>query len=148
MTICHASNGARDSMRNRSETIRKWASLDTGSTKAERRLVFALVDNGSADEAVKEAETALQRLPEDKRTTDPLYWSLASAELKSSTPEKGVATYKDILNSTTIDLTDRNNAAYELSESGKGLDLAESTERGMLDKAAAQSVDWTLKDSR
>ena len=128
------------------ETLRKWTSLDTGSTKGELRLIYALTDDGSADDAVKEAETALQRVPEEKRTKDPLYWSLGWAQLKSATPDKGVATYKAILNSTD-DLNDMNNIAYELSEVGQGLDLAESTEHSMLDKAAAQSANWTLQDS-
>ncbi|MBB5342100.1 DUF3857 domain-containing protein [Tunturibacter empetritectus] len=128
------------------ETLKSWASVDKSNSMPSVRLVQVLLEQKNAKEAVSEAESAIAKLPADKKNDGALQLELGRAELRAGMKDKGRVTLLALMRSTEDPLM-MNNSAYELADAGLELEAADAATRTALDKMAEESRAWTLDES-
>ncbi len=133
--------------RNEAEkTLQQWAFVEENNPAPSARLVSMLLEDKDAAAAVKAAESAIARLPEDKKKDETLQLQLGKAQLMAGMKEKGRATLLAVLQ-TTQSPEMMNDSAYELSDAHMELPLAEATTRTALTKISEESKTWTLDEN-
>jgi len=128
------------------ETFKNWEAAQPGNTTPTVRLVSLLCKDNEAREAVSVAESAIARLPDDKKNDEALHLALGNAQLKAGMKEQADGTLLALMQSTT-DPAMMNNTAYELADAGLELQAAEAVTRTALGKMEDESKTWTLDEN-
>ena len=128
------------------ETLQKWTTVQPSSPMPSAWLVSLLLEENRTEEAVSEAESAIARLPEEKKKDEKLQAALGQAQLKAGMKGKGRITLLALMQSTT-DPGMMNSAAYELADAGLELQAAEAATRNALEKMGEESKTWTMHES-
>ncbi|HEY6374482.1 MAG TPA: DUF3857 domain-containing protein [Edaphobacter sp.] len=128
------------------KTLQQWTSVEESIPAPSIRLVSMLLEDKDGAAAVKVAESAVARLPEDKKKDEALQLQLGKAQLMAGMKEKGRATLLAVLQ-TTQSPEMMNDSAYELSDAHMELPLAEATTRTALTKISEESKTWTLDEN-
>jgi tetratricopeptide (TPR) repeat protein len=135
--------GQRDEAK---KTLQQWASVEENNPAPSSWLVSMLLEDKDAAAAVKAAESAIARLPEEKKKDETLQLQLGRAQLMAGMKEKGRATLLAVLQ-TTQSPEVMNDSAYELSDAHLELPIAEATTRTALTKLSEESKTWTLDEN-
>jgi tetratricopeptide (TPR) repeat protein len=121
------------------ETLRTAAKKYSADDTTRKALRNTLVQMGHADEALPLLEDAIANDPNDRSAR----FALGSAQIKAGKLEAGRATLVAYLEKETEPLG-LNNAAYELSNAGLDLDLAEKTSRKSIEIVANSAATFTV----
>lgn len=128
------------------DTLRAWAAANPSDPSPYLQLSAMEIEDGKGADAYRTVSSALDKLPEEKRTSGPVRLALGTAEIKNGMETKGAARLVDLLK-TTEDPLMLNNAAYILSEAGLELPAAEAAEHKVLESMGAETVAWTLDEA-
>ena len=129
------------------ETLREWAAADSrdpGSVCA--MLAGLLLTDDDAAGALPAAESAVARLPQDKKDDEKFQLLLGQAQMRSGKKEKGHDTLLAIMKSTQDPMM-MNNTAYELADAGPGLLESEVVSRKSVEMITTESKTWNLDEN-
>lgn len=124
------------------ESLRTWSKADTGNATPVTQLASIEFMDGSYGEAEADLQAALKLQP----TNEGVQLMLGRAEMRHNEKDKGTATLKTLLQ-TTSNPSIMNDAAYELADTGQELALDESKEQAALDQLTKETESWTLDES-
>jgi tetratricopeptide (TPR) repeat protein/transglutaminase-like putative cysteine protease len=128
------------------ETLKSWSAAQGDNTAPVLALMSLLLEDKKATEAVSVAESAIAKLPEDKKKDANLLIALGRAQMMAGEKEQGRATLLGVMQSTEDPLM-MNNSAYELANAGLELPAAEKATRAALEKMEDESKTWTLDEN-
>lgn len=124
------------------QSLRTWAKADMGNSRPVVALASIEFTDGSYGQAEADLQTALKLEPTNER----VQLLLGRAEMRQNEKDKGTATLKVLLQTTT-DSSIMNDAAYELADAGQELALDESKEQVALDQLTKETESWTLDEA-
>jgi tetratricopeptide (TPR) repeat protein len=128
----------------RLDTLRAWSATPTTEPYPTVQLMIMLIDDGDPAAAVQAA--SIDRIPATRRSNPTLQVVLGRALLLAGNPKSGAATLAAVAKQTTDPMT-RNNAAYQLAQTGVELPLAEAASRQSVDQFTDQTIHSTLDDN-
>ncbi len=128
------------------ETLKEWAAADSRDPAPCAMLAGLLLTDDDAAGALPAAETAVARLPQDKKDDEKFQLLLGQAQLRSGKKEKGHDTLLAVMKGTQDPMM-MNNAAYELADAGQELSEAEAVSRKSVEMMTTESKTWTLDES-
>jgi tetratricopeptide (TPR) repeat protein len=124
------------------ETLARWqkrAPANPAPSVQAVQMLLAKQDNAGA---LKQAKASEASLNEDARKDESFRLVLGEAEMRGGEVDAGETLILAVIKDST-DLTRRNDASYELAMAGRDLQLAEQTERAVLEQLAEESRAWT-----
>lgn len=128
------------------ETLKEWAAADSRDPAPCAMLAGLLLTDDDAAGALPAAESAVARLPQDKKDDEKFQLLLGQAQLRSGMKEKGHDTLLAVMKSTQDPMM-MNNASYELADAGQALSEAEVVSRKSVEMMTAESKTWKLDES-
>jgi tetratricopeptide (TPR) repeat protein len=128
------------------ETLKRWSLAQEDNPAPAVALVNMLLEDKSATEAVSVAESAIAKLPEDKKKDANIQLALGKAQIQAGKKDEGRTTLLGMMQSTEDPLM-MNNSAYELADAGFELSAAETATRIALVKMEEESKTWTLDEN-
>jgi tetratricopeptide (TPR) repeat protein len=127
-------------------TLKEWATADSRDPAPCAMLAGLLLSDDDAAGALPAAESAVARLPQDKKDDEKLQMLLGQAQMRSGKKEKGHDTLLAIMKNTHDPMM-MNNTAYELAEAGQELAEDEAVSRKSVEMITAESKTWKLDES-
>jgi tetratricopeptide (TPR) repeat protein len=128
------------------ETLKEWAAADSRDPVPCAMLAEILLADGDAAAALPAAESAVARLPEDKKNDERSQLLLGQAQLGSSMKQKGHDTLLALMKNTHDPMM-MNDVAYVLADASQELSEDETVSRKSVEMMTAESKTWTLDDS-
>ncbi|HWZ01704.1 MAG TPA: DUF3857 domain-containing protein [Edaphobacter sp.] len=127
-------------------TLKEWAAADSRDPAPCAMLAGLLLTEDDPAGAVTAAESAVARLPPDKKDDEKFQMLLGQAQIRSGMKEKGRDTLLAVMKSTHDPMM-MNNTAYELAEAGQELAEDEAVSRKSVEMITAESKTWKLDES-
>ena len=128
------------------ETLVEWVAADPDDPAAPAALAAMLLDDGDATGAVAAAESAIARLPEEKKNDEGYQSILGQAQLKAGMKEKGRGTLLAVMKTTQNPMV-MNNSSYELAEAGEEFAEDETAAKKAIEMMTDESKTWTLDEN-
>jgi tetratricopeptide (TPR) repeat protein len=128
------------------ETLVEWVAAAPDDPAAPAALAAMLLDDGDATGAVAAAESAIARLPEEKKNDEGYQLILGQAQLKAGMKEKGRGTLLAVMKTTQNPMV-MNNSSYELAEAGEELAEDETAAKKAIEMMTDESKTWTLDEN-
>jgi tetratricopeptide (TPR) repeat protein len=125
------------------QTLQHWATAQRDNPQPVSMLMAMLMEDEDPKAAIAVGETALARLPANRRNDDGLQLLLGQALMREGRKDEGDGILLMLLLSTRNPQT-INASAYALADAGRELPLAESAIRTALRKMVEESRTWTL----
>ena len=128
------------------ETLVEWADADTRDPRPSAALAAILLQDGDNAEAVKAAEAAIARLPEEAKKNERILMILGEAQMRAGMKEKGHDTLMAVMKDTKDPMV-MNDMAYELADAGQELPADEAAARRAIEMMTAETQTWILDES-
>jgi tetratricopeptide (TPR) repeat protein len=128
------------------ETLKEWAAADSRDPAPSAMLAGLLLTDDDAAGALPAAESAVARLPQDKKGDEKFQLLLGQAQMRSGKTQQGHDTLLAVMKNTNDPMM-MNNAAYELADAGQELSEAEAVSRKSVEMMTAESKTWKLDES-
>ncbi|GAA3756103.1 DUF3857 domain-containing protein [Terriglobus aquaticus] len=127
-------------------TTRDWIAADPSKSDARTTLVQLLWADNQNAAALAAAKDAAAALPGDVRESNAFQLLLGQAQMRGGETAAGAETLSHLIQGDATALQD-NDAVYELAKNHLQLKVAETTQRDVLKKLAAESTGWTGDES-
>jgi tetratricopeptide (TPR) repeat protein len=128
------------------ETLKEWSAADSRDPAPCAMLAGLLLTDDDAAGALPAAESAVARLPQNKKDDEKFQLLLGQAQIRSGKKEKGHDTLLAVMKNTHDPMM-MNNTAYELAEAGQELAEDEAVSRKSVEMMTAESKTWKLDES-